>query len=254
MIPSPRFDTGRWYWPLLVGLTLLHLVPLWIVRFLPLVDLPQHLAFVSILRNYHSPGSGYPDEFRLRLFPAHNALHLYFCYPLSLVLGIEGANQVFLSLYVVLMPLALFLLFRALRANRWLVLLGFLFIYNYNLLWGFVSSSMAIPLTLLLLALELNQLAAVNSFTGLRGVANWAVMAVLLVLIFLGHALFFLFAVVLFVVVLLFQSGWHLRTWVRLLALAPGLVLFGAWWQQQRPGAGLGRDLLMSLSPGECWA
>jgi hypothetical protein len=248
--PTPAARTERApavsRFALVIGaLTFLYLLPIWIARFLPFVDLPQHLSLVAILRDFHNPATDYSTMFSLRLYPTHNVLHLLVCYVLSFICGIETASRVFLSLYVIALPLALAYLLRTLNANRWLTLAGFLFIYNFNLFWGFVSGTFVIPAVLLILALELRELAAPRP--------NWARLspiAALFVLTFLGHSLSYLFATALFLVLIALEARRGVRRFVPLLLTQlPVLLFFVIPWQFSVFG-GEGGDLASRVLAG----
>jgi hypothetical protein len=236
------------------GCTLLYVLPVWLARFLPFVDLPQHLAFVNILRNFNNPATDYARTCTLQLFPQHNVLHLFICYPLSFLVGIEGANRLFLTGAIILLPLAVLHLLRTLNARREFVFFSFLFIYNLNLLWGFLSTVLAIPLVLFLLSLELRWLGR-NEESGSRKVkrsriplASILLLSVLFILIFLGHSLMFLFAAVLYLVVLIAAPGDRKRRLLALIPLALVLAVFVIPWQTQAFGSS--EDGLMSMVLG----
>ncbi|MEO0113010.1 MAG: hypothetical protein ABIK80_03530, partial [candidate division WOR-3 bacterium] len=53
---------------------LLYLLPIFFLTYFPFVDLPQHLHFVYVLKNF----SKYGAYFEKRLFPMHNTFHLFF--------------------------------------------------------------------------------------------------------------------------------------------------------------------------------
>jgi len=228
---------------------LLYVLPVWLARFLPFVDLPQHLAFVNILRNFNSPATDYARTCTLQLFPQHNVLHLLICYPLSFLVGIEGANRVFLTGAIVLLPLAMLHLLRTLNVRREFVFFSFLFIYNLDLLWGFLSTALAIPLVLLLLSLELrwlgrNEESKSQKVRKSKGPFDFSTfrlldflwLSLLFILIFLGHSLMFLFAAVLYIAVLSAAPGNRKRGLLALIPLVPVLVFLVIPWQTQAFG------------------
>lgn len=235
--PTPRPLTPGQCRLLFWSCTLLFLLPVWLARFLPLVDLPQHLAFVNVLRNSHNPATDYSRTLSLHLFPQHNVLHLFLCYLLSFVVGIEGANRLFLTGYVILLPLAMLHLLDTLNARREFVFFSFMFIYNLNVLWGFMSTALAIPLVLFLLSVELRWLKSMSrkpTAESRKPLLQQLLLSILFILIFLGHSLMFLFAAVLYlalVIVHLRQS--HYRSLQALIPLIPVLAIFVIPWQAQ---------------------
>jgi hypothetical protein len=230
--------------------TLLFLLPVWLARFLPLVDLPQHLAFVNVLRNFRNPATDYSRMLSLHLFPQHNVLHLFLCYLLSFVVGIEGANRLFLTGYVILLPLAMLHLLNTLNARREFVFFSFLFIYNLNLLWGFMSTALAIPLVIFLLSFELRWLRRMtnpSSFIVHRSsfvlhLLPLLLLSILFILIFLGHSLMFLFAAALYLALVVAHHSSFIahrsslflrRSLLALIPLVPVLAIFVIPWQAQ---------------------
>jgi len=156
------------------------------------------LDFVNIARELATPNSVYAGVYANHLYPAHNVLHLFLVYLLSFPLGIEIANKLFFSVYVVGFALGLDYLLRVLRANRWLGLLGFLFIHSFSFFWGFPGIVVAFPLSFFVLALGIEWLDGSG-----RSNARWVLMVVLWALAFLAHALSFGLILLLFCVVLL---------------------------------------------------
>src|SRR5690242_7735064 len=110
----PRYDR------LFYGLALAFgIAPLWASRHLPLVDLPQHLHLISVLHRLEDPTTLFPQVFALRgkLTP-----YLGYYYSVSLlawVLPLQLANKLFLSAYVVGMPLSMAFLLGSLKRPRW---------------------------------------------------------------------------------------------------------------------------------------
>jgi len=236
---------------LLWSCILLYLLPVWLARFLPMVDLPQHLALVNILRNYANPALDYARTYTLHLFPQHNVLHLFISYALSFLFGIEGANRIFLSAGIILLPLAMLHLLKTCGAPREFVFLSFPFIYNLNLLWGFVNAALAIPLVLLLLSLEIRWLQAPTKVEPRRPNTGFhpgplIELSVLFILIFLAHSLMLLAAIVFYLAVLLARGG--KRKGLALLPLVPVLFLALPWYAQSFTGSSTG--LLSALFSG----
>nr|WP_217917077.1 hypothetical protein [Myxococcus sp. AM009] len=127
----------------------LGVLPLWVSRHLPLVDLPQHLYLISVLHRLDDPTTLYPQ-----LFAARHALTPYLGYyylvsGLNWLLPLELANRVFLSAYVVGLPLSLGFLLRSLGRPTWPALLALPFAYGDSFNWGFINYCAALPLTLL---------------------------------------------------------------------------------------------------------
>ena len=56
-------------WALFAALWICTLVPLWVPRFLPLLDLPNHLDAIAIWHRYGHPDWGYSKYYDLNLIP-----------------------------------------------------------------------------------------------------------------------------------------------------------------------------------------
>ena len=143
-----------WTVALLAGL-----LPLWIVRDLPMVDLPQHLYVLDVMRRLHDPATLYPEffEWHFRLTPylgyyaVMHALHAF--------VSLEAANRLFLSVVVAAFPLSTAFVLRALGRQTWPALLVIPLAYGDGFGWGFVSTWAAIPLAWLTLGAFLRGIA-----------------------------------------------------------------------------------------------
>ncbi|MFL5355189.1 hypothetical protein [Archangium sp.] len=124
-------------------------LPLWVSSHLPMVDLPQHLHLISVLHRLDDPTTLYPQ-----LFAARHELtpYLGYYYAVSLLnwlLPLEPANRLFLSAYVVGLPLSLAFLLRGLGRPTWPSLLALPLAYGDSFGWGFINYLAALPLALL---------------------------------------------------------------------------------------------------------
>ncbi|HWE30213.1 MAG TPA: hypothetical protein VHB97_19540 [Polyangia bacterium] len=122
-----------------IALTIVALVPIWHQRLLPHLDTPNHLALVRAWHNYHDASYKIAEHYALRVRPVPYFLFYFTIDLLMYVVPIEVANKLFLSAYVVLYPLAILSLARALKRSPWLALGGFLLAFNQNWIYGFSS-------------------------------------------------------------------------------------------------------------------
>ncbi len=123
--------------------------PLWVSQSVPMVDLPQHLQLISALHRLHDNSTLYPELLAQR--PEFTP-YLGYYYAVSLLnwlLPLELANRVFLSAYVIGLPLSLAFLLRSLQRPTWPALLSIPFAYGDNFGWGFVNYLAAMPLGIL---------------------------------------------------------------------------------------------------------
>ena len=210
-------------------------LPLWVSSHLPQVDLPQHLHLISVLHRLEDPTTLYPQ-----LLAARHELTPYLGYYhavslLHWLLPLDLANRLFLSAYVVGVPLSLAFLLRALGRPTWPALLALPLAYGDNFGWGFINYLAAIPLALLCCGLFV---CALTRVTQRRA---WAAgLAVGLVAVLLFHVQAFAFLALALPWLLLttpVPEDAHARGLVerlrpRLPALAgvvPGVALFLAW-------------------------
>ena len=127
--------------------------PFWVGSFVPLVDLPQHLAVASVIANHGDPWFGFARYYDVERF----ALTPYWTYYLALdalaqVMPLDAASRVCLSLYAVAVPFTGLALCSAFGAPRWAGLLMAPLAFNSNLYLGFVAYVCGVLLALFLLA------------------------------------------------------------------------------------------------------
>jgi hypothetical protein len=126
-----------------LALLVAHLIPLWAYHYFPSQDGPAHLANAVILREYRDP-----EYTAFRAYYAVNDRftpnwlgHLVLAGLMGLVPPLV-AEKLFLTGYVVALPLAIRYAVRGIRADAsFLAVLGFPFVYNYTLHMGFYSFS-----------------------------------------------------------------------------------------------------------------
>jgi hypothetical protein len=122
-------------------LIVLHLMPIWAFTYFPSQDGPAHLDNANIIREYY-----HPDRAILRQYYIFNENpepmwfgHLMLAGLLSIV-PLFLAEKVFLSGYVILLPIAVRYALKAIRPESgFLAVLAFPFIYNFFFHMGFYS-------------------------------------------------------------------------------------------------------------------
>jgi hypothetical protein len=199
-------------------LTVVALVPVWRPRLLPLLDTPNHLALVRGWHNYSSPEWRIADYYALRIRPVPYFLYYLTVHLLLFLFDIEVANKIYLSAYLIVFPLSVLALARALGRSPWLALGGFLLAFNQNWIYGFESFLMALAFMLFALAALLRLLDH-----GQRRDAVW-LLALCLACYFSHVEAWFCFGVVAIVVLLLHRRDWR-RGLMAAAAMAPSLIL-----------------------------
>ncbi len=159
-------------------LLVLLLAPAATLSYLPMTDLPQHLAVTSILWNLHDPAFGFAAWYE----PAWDRSLYMLPYLLALAFApfapLEVGMRVVVVLSLALLPIGVFALLRALGKPEWLALLALPLVYNRVFFWGFVHFQLALGLALLALAILVRPP---------RGWASELALAALCVLIVVSH-------------------------------------------------------------------
>ena len=135
--------------------------PLWVGRYLPLLDLPQHLAIATVFLHYDDPAWGLapyfePQPWELTPYWGHYLLLV----ALGRFMAVDTAARVALTLYVVALPWAAMALARALGRPSRLGLLAVPLALNANLYYGFMAYCLSTVLLLWAIALVARQLEA----------------------------------------------------------------------------------------------
>jgi hypothetical protein len=189
---------------------------------LPFVDLPFHLGAAAVVRGYDVGGNLFSDYFSFEFARQPNVLHLWFC-SRPIFPSVEFANKVYFSLYTCLLPISILTVIRQLRGNPWVALLSFLFLYNFNVHWGFVGYILAIPAVFFLFALVLRHLEKPDIATHV-GIALGAFA------LFFIHVLGALFFIAAYGLVCLVQYWRDPSKLVQCSALLLPLLGTMAWW------------------------
>lgn len=189
------------------------LAPIWAPRFLPLLDLPNHLAAVAIWHRFGDPGWGYSHFYRLNRLPLPYWGYLLPMSVLAHVTSIEIANKLVLSLYALALPVGAALLARQMGRSAWLALFAFPLVFNTSFQFGFVT--FCIGLAMLPFALW-----ALDRFLQAPSRGRAAALGLITVALYFSHVLPWLFFGVA-AAPLLFCHGVRPRR----IALAAGLML-----------------------------
>lgn len=127
------------------------LVPIWSVRWLPMVDLPQHAAQAAMWLHLRDPAFGLGGRYAVRLRTPY-LLGPLLVRALVAVLAPVTAARVAVSAAVVGLPLAADRLLRAAGGDPWWSLASFPASYGVAFHWGFLPYLLAVPLAVLLVA------------------------------------------------------------------------------------------------------
>jgi hypothetical protein len=197
------------------------LVPIWAPRFLPLLDLPNHLGAIAIWHRYHDPSWSYSRFYTLNLKPLPYWGYFFPVHLMSYLLPIEFANKIYLSAYALALPLGVALLAARLGRSVWLCLFAFPFIFNMNFMFGFITFCAGV-------ALLPFALVALDRFLERPTRASGIAVALLSLGLYLTHVLpWMLFGVA--AAFWLFCFGWHPRRMLLAAALMLPSLLLGIY-------------------------
>lgn len=171
-----------------VGLALagaLWVLPLWLVRHLPMVDYPQQLAAAASLRHYGDPARALAATYEIVLLRPQGLFETITA-GLAYLMPIEAAGKLVLSLCLLAVPLAVAALCRRTGRPAWYALLALAVTYNEAFAWGFADNLLAYPLVLLGAAL------ADRAFDRPFGARSWAGLAGIGLLFYTVHLEFLL--------------------------------------------------------------
>ena len=115
------------------------LVPAVTLAYLPMTDLPQHLAAVSILLNLNDPRYGFAAFYQTAWDRTLYALPYLMTMAFAPFASLELGMRVVVVLSLASLPIGLFALLRALGKAEWLALLSLPLVYNRAFFWGFTN-------------------------------------------------------------------------------------------------------------------
>jgi hypothetical protein len=207
--------------------------PFWAGRFLPFLDLPQHLGLAAVVARHAQPSSALSRYYAVDLHLIPYWGYYGAMWALSRALPVEAASRVLFSAYAVSVPLAsAFLLASFGRDRRWAVF-SVPLAFGTNLFFGFATFLLSVPLFLLALGL------AERHFASARMQPRVAVpLAVTACAVYLFHAQTYVL-LGLCTAALLALHGRRVRWFAaRSLAFLPSLALFGTWFGRSFVAAG----------------
>ena len=132
---------------LLLILILAHVIPVWVFRCFPSQDGPTHIENANIIFDYFNPArSILRDYYIFNTHPEPTWLAHLVLAGLMYIVPIFIVEKIFLSGYIVLLPLSIRYTLRGIRPDAgFLTFLMFPFIYNYPLHMGFYSFCYSLP-------------------------------------------------------------------------------------------------------------
>lgn len=226
-------------WGLCVLLVVHALVPL---RFLPMVDMPEHAAHLYTILHHDDPlfSAEYQLSWRTQFW-----LYYALALPLGSLLGAVTATKVLAILAALAVPLVMDVLLRKAGADRWWALLGFALGLGFSFQWGFLPYVVTLPVALLLIA-------AAYSHAHNPSVGGGVVLAFTGCLVALGHMFALAFSMGISVLVLATHGSGSLRNrtvraWPLIFPVAVAGVVVGVTRDDLRGGLEYGTRPLVRL-------
>ena len=139
--------------PLFVALALVASAPVWLVKYPPLQDLPDHLATIRVLHSLHDPGFAFDRDLAVSFRHTPYMAYYVIVDALSYALGLRAANVVVMSAYLSGTPLALRWFLHATGRDPRAALIVVPLLYNAMWMLGLLPFMFGIPLYFLALTL-----------------------------------------------------------------------------------------------------
>ncbi|HET9930129.1 MAG TPA: hypothetical protein VFQ35_05570, partial [Polyangiaceae bacterium] len=127
--------------------------PLFVARYVPIQDLPQHAAAVRVLHDYRSPAFGFERWFEIHWASTQYVAVYFAAHLLAYLFEPVIATKLVLAASLVALPYALRALLQALRKPASYALLVVPLVYNTQLVLGFLNFVFGLPLMFAGLAL-----------------------------------------------------------------------------------------------------
>jgi hypothetical protein len=248
---------------LFVALIALLLIPLWTFKYFPSQDGPSHLDNANVVREYHAPDRIiFREDYTLNNNFGLNWLGYLILGGLMSIVPVTIAEKIFLSGYVIFLPVAFRGALRAIRPDsKFIGVMIFPFVYNYFLHMGFYNFLYGLVIFFFTFTYWLKHYESLTA-------RNTLTLTILFILLYLCHPLSFLLAgagLIAFAAGQIFLGGnrgrpadnpWKMvkKTVFPLFgALAPTFFLSGIcflsgmWFLTGRPGGALPRLSLPTL-------
>jgi hypothetical protein len=229
MQAEPANDVAdRSFFAAFLSCSLIALCVLWIPKYLPMADMPQHAAQISIWKHYDDPSFGFREAFELQYFTPY-LLGYGIARLFAVVLPVWAAMKVVVTLTVIGLPWSLWRLLDAAGGDRWWSLAGFPLAFGYSFLWGFFSYIVALPIGVLYLAFVVTY---TKAFSPRRAV----LLAAFTVLLFGAHLIVFVLCGLSAAALIGFSSKDLRSAVVRLSPLAVGALAALLWMSRYQKG------------------
>ena len=194
--------------------------PVWLVRYVPVQDLPFHVATIRILASFRDPAYRFGDDFVLTLARTQYVLYHLAGAALARVAGPLTANAMLMSVYLSGTVLALQSLLRALERDERLCVFVVPLLVNVPFMLGLLPFMLGVPIMFAATAAAVRYVPAPTLGRG-------ALLAVLILALFYSHIVPFLLFGVSYLA--LFPRR-RPRAWMMAAAPWTPVVPVALWW------------------------
>ena len=221
-LPSHRPRSCQRQRAFVAAISLLATFPVWLAHYPPLVDLPQHMAQIALLRDLHDPGFRFAQLFEVNWFTPYliGYMAVYVLVPL---LGLVTAGKVVLSAALAGLPVCTALLLEETGADSFWAVLTIPCMYGFSYQWGFLNFLVAVPIGLAFLVVIMRNLRAPLP-------QGQILAAILAALLFFSHVLMFALSVLAAAAYVLLESRDVRRTARAMLPVACVLPAAVLWY------------------------
>jgi hypothetical protein len=210
------------------------ILPIWLVKYPPLVDYPNHLARAFVLHHLHDPNYQFGRFYAADWGPNPYFLADFLVQIFQYFVGIYVAGKLILTLCILALPFSVvFFLRRANPGSEYLALWGFAIAYNLNFLMGFMSFELSISLCFIVVGIWLDYRRSERPM-------HWLVTFLLTTLLFLTHLGGFVMAGVILILHTAMTAGIGKRVFKAGTLFVPGALMF--LWAKLHGWSGRGLD------------
>ena len=224
--------------PLLLLAAVVTVLPLWSAKYLPIADIPEHVAVMATLRHWTdaswNTGATYTFAFAKSQYLAYHLLGALLAFPL----GADLANRVLLTAVGIVTPYAMRALLRAFGTEERVAILACPLFWSRPLVLGFLPYVAALPVVFFTLSLIVRQRRAE---TRGRAIAIGALAILAFYLHISAYAVLVVIAFALAFVPSTPSSAWSstIRPVIRtFLSLAPSILCAMIWAVEADPRGG----------------
>lgn len=139
-------DERTLFWLAYATLLPLYLLPLFVTRFLPGLDLPLHLSLIDAVAKSDLPGTPQQALYEANVAPSGYFAYYALLFLLGKVCSLQLAHRLIICVMIAALPLFCARLLRVLGSASFPSLLAFPLAYNMPLHYGFVSFACSIPI------------------------------------------------------------------------------------------------------------